>query len=238
MQIPFARPHLTGEGEGAAVADVIASGWVPRAPASPSSRGRSPSAWARRRRSRRRAARRRCISRSMSRRRPGDEVVVPSLSFIATANAVRHCGADAGVRRRRPADLQPRPRRRRAGDHRRARRRSCRCTSSACRPTWTRSSSSAERHGARRSSRTRPARSAPVQGPADRLARPARLLLAAPAQGDHHRRGRHDRRPRPERRRPAAAGCASTRMDVSDLARHTAATSSSSATPSAAGTTA
>ncbi|KOX24810.1 glutamine--scyllo-inositol aminotransferase [Saccharothrix sp. NRRL B-16348] len=25
--------------------------------------------------------------------RPGDEVVVPSLSFIATANAVRHCGA-------------------------------------------------------------------------------------------------------------------------------------------------
>ncbi len=36
-------------------------------------------------------------------------MIVPSLSFIATANAVWQCGATPGLRRHRPADLQPRP---------------------------------------------------------------------------------------------------------------------------------
>ena len=50
---------------------------------------------------------------------------------------------DAGLRRHRPAHLQPRPGRGRAGDHAAHARRSCPSTRSACPPTWTRSSSSA-----------------------------------------------------------------------------------------------
>ena len=41
---------------------------------------------------------------------PGDEVVTVSHSFIATANAVRYCGADAGVRGRRAGHVQHRSR--------------------------------------------------------------------------------------------------------------------------------
>ena len=38
---------------------------------------------------------------------PGDDVVVPSFSFIATANAAIYVGARPGVRRRRPGDREP-----------------------------------------------------------------------------------------------------------------------------------
>ncbi len=31
--------------------------------------------------------------------KPGDEVLVPALSFVATANAVAHCGAHSALRR-------------------------------------------------------------------------------------------------------------------------------------------
>ena len=51
---------------------------------------------------------------------PGDEVITVSHSYIATANAVRYCGADAGVRRHRSGDLQHRSGRR---SRRRSRRR-------------------------------------------------------------------------------------------------------------------
>ena len=66
-----------------------------------------------------------------------------------------------------------------SGRSRAARRRSCRCTSSACRPTWTRSSRSASAHGLAIVEDAACAIGAALPGPADRLARAARLLLAA-----------------------------------------------------------
>ncbi|GAA1291434.1 DegT/DnrJ/EryC1/StrS family aminotransferase [Pseudonocardia aurantiaca] len=91
--IPVMRP-LLGEEEAQAVADVVRSGWVAQGP--------------------RVAEFERAIAASVGAAHgvatsscttalhlalhalgigPGDEVVVPSLSFIATANAVRYCGA-------------------------------------------------------------------------------------------------------------------------------------------------
>ena len=91
----------------------------PRARGSPSSRPPSPSASARPTRWRRPTARPRCTSRSTcSGVGPGDEVVVPSLSFIATANAVWQCGATPVFADVDPLHLQPRPGVGRARDHR------------------------------------------------------------------------------------------------------------------------
>jgi len=92
LNVPFARPYLTGE-EGAAVANVIASGWVSQGP-----RVREfEQAFARRVGAADAVATTNCTSAlhlalHASGIRPGDEVIVPSLSFIATANAVWHCG--------------------------------------------------------------------------------------------------------------------------------------------------
>ncbi len=93
MQIPFAKPHFTGA-EGALVADVIASGWVSQGP-----RVREfETAFAERVGAAEAVATTSCttalhLALHVSGVGPGDEVIVPSLSFIATANSVWHCGA-------------------------------------------------------------------------------------------------------------------------------------------------
>ena len=93
MQVPFAKPHLTGK-EGALVADVIASGWVSQGP-----KVRAfEEAFAARVGAAEAVATTSCttalqLALYVMGVGPGDEVVVPSLSFIATANSVWQCGA-------------------------------------------------------------------------------------------------------------------------------------------------
>lgn len=93
MQVPFARPYLRGD-EGEAVAAAIASGWVSQGPRVREFEAR----FAERVGAAHAIATTSCTSAlhlalyglGVS---PGDEVIVPSLSFIATANAVWQCGA-------------------------------------------------------------------------------------------------------------------------------------------------
>jgi perosamine synthetase len=102
-EIPITRPHLTGE-EGAAVASAVASGWVSQGP-----RVREfEEAFAERVGAAAAVATTSCttalaLALHVSGVGPGDEVIVPSLSFIATANAVWHCGAQPVF-----ADIDPR----------------------------------------------------------------------------------------------------------------------------------
>jgi len=102
-QIPITRPHLTGR-EGAAVAAAIESGWVSQGP-----RVREfEQAFAARVGAADAVATTSCttalaLALHVSGVGPGDEVVVPSMSFIATANAVWHCGAEPVF-----ADVDPR----------------------------------------------------------------------------------------------------------------------------------
>jgi perosamine synthetase len=103
MEVPFARPYLTGK-ESAAVAEVIASGWISQGPkvrefeAEFAERVGAPDA----------VATTSCTT-ALSLALfalgigPGDEVIVPSLSFVATANAVWQCGARPVL-----ADIDPR----------------------------------------------------------------------------------------------------------------------------------
>jgi dTDP-4-amino-4,6-dideoxygalactose transaminase len=93
MQVPFARPSFTG-GEAEALAEVIASGWVSQGPRVQA----FERAFAERLGAREAIATTNCTSAlhmalHVSGVGPGDEVIVPSLSFIATANAVWMCGA-------------------------------------------------------------------------------------------------------------------------------------------------
>jgi perosamine synthetase len=103
MEVPFTRPFLRGD-EGAAVADVIASGWVSQGP-----RVRDfEAAFAKRVGALDAVATTNCTSALqlalyVSGVGPGDEVIVPSLSFIATANAVWQNGATPVF-----ADVDPR----------------------------------------------------------------------------------------------------------------------------------
>ncbi len=93
MQVPFARPYLTGK-EGDVVAEVIRSGWLSQGP-----RVREfEAAFASRVGAAEAVATTSCtaalqLALHVSGVGPGDEVIVPSLSFIATANAVWQCGA-------------------------------------------------------------------------------------------------------------------------------------------------
>ncbi|MGP0048266.1 MAG: DegT/DnrJ/EryC1/StrS family aminotransferase [Solirubrobacteraceae bacterium] len=103
MKVEFAKPFLTGN-EGDAVARVIASGWVSQGPQVTA----FEAAFAKRVGAADAIATTSCttalhLALHATGVGPGDEVIVPSLSFVATANAVRHCGA-------RPvfADIDPR----------------------------------------------------------------------------------------------------------------------------------
>jgi perosamine synthetase len=104
MEVPFSRPYLRGD-EGAAVARVIESGWVSQGP-----RVREfEAAFAERVGAADAVAVGSCtaalqLALYVSGVGPGDEVVVPSMSFIATANAVWQCGATPVF-----ADVDPRP---------------------------------------------------------------------------------------------------------------------------------
>jgi perosamine synthetase len=91
--VPVARPFL-GEEEAAAAADVVRSGWVAQGP--------KVAAFERAFASTVRAGDAVAVSSCTAALHlalvvmgvgPGDEVIVPSLSFIATANAVRYVGA-------------------------------------------------------------------------------------------------------------------------------------------------
>jgi dTDP-4-amino-4,6-dideoxygalactose transaminase len=93
MEVPFAKPTLRGD-EGAAVAAVIASGWVSQGPKV----AEFERAFADRVGAAEGIAVSNCttalsLSLYAAGVGPGDEVIVPSLSFIATANAVWTCGA-------------------------------------------------------------------------------------------------------------------------------------------------
>lgn len=103
MHVPITKPYLTG-GESEAVAEVISSGWLSQGPrvrefeAAFAARSGAPDA----------IAVTSCttalhLALYASGVRPGDEVIVPSLSFIATANSVWQCGATPVF-----ADIDPR----------------------------------------------------------------------------------------------------------------------------------
>ena len=108
---------------------------------------------------------------------PGDEVITTTYSFFATAGCIVRARRDAGARRhrsRRRYNLDPGGGRRRAS--RRGRAPSCRCTCTACAPTWIRCSTwPRRRHSGDRGRGAGDRRD--LQGPAGRVDGGDRLLL-------------------------------------------------------------
>lgn len=103
MHIPFAKPYFQGH-EGALMADVVATGWVSQGPKV----REFEAAFAERVGAAEAVATSNCttalqLALYVNGVGPGDEVIVPSLSFIATANAAWHCGATPVF-----ADIDPR----------------------------------------------------------------------------------------------------------------------------------
>jgi len=93
MNVPFAKPYFRGD-EGQIVADVIASGWVSQGPKVQA----FEQAFAERVGAPYAVATTNCttalqLALYVAGVGPGDEVIVPSLSFIASANSVWHNGA-------------------------------------------------------------------------------------------------------------------------------------------------
>jgi perosamine synthetase len=102
MEVPFARPWFDG-GEAEAVAEVIDSGWLTQGPRVE----QFEQAFARTVGAPHAVATTSCttalhLALYASGVGPGDEVIVPSLSYIATANAVWQCGATPVF-----ADIEP-----------------------------------------------------------------------------------------------------------------------------------
>jgi perosamine synthetase len=93
MEVPFARPCFSGR-EAAAIAEAVATGWVSQGPRVQA----FEAAFAERVGAADAVATTSCttalqLALHVTGVGPGDEVIVPSLSFIATANAVWQCGA-------------------------------------------------------------------------------------------------------------------------------------------------
>ena len=140
----------------------------------------------------------------------GDEVVVPSLSFIATANAARYVGATPVFADVDPATGNLTPETVAAALTSSDARRDPRAPGRASRPTWTRCASSA-RNAASRCWRTRPARPAPAyRGRPVGVGAQVGGVVVPSAQAAHHRRGRHGHHRRRRVRPPGCGGCAST----------------------------
>ena len=107
---------------------------------------------------------------------PGDEVIVPSNTYIATWLAVTAVGRDGGPGRADARRPQHRSRAHRRGHHPAHAGRSCRSTSTASRPTWMRSWTLARRHGLKVVEDV-----AQAQGARYRAGAPDRWAMPAPA---------------------------------------------------------